>query len=209
MTGRAKGRYAPLAAAAACLLGATSAVAQTAPPDLPPPSSGSELMKKEVSGDERAAKEKAAAAMKAKLEAKKQFDARKLEGLLNSPSGPSAAPYDLLDKSPKKTAPGAPGSATDAQTANRLVAAMRQFLAACWSATPDAPPVSVMWALNRDGTLMGVPKAVPSQYTTPQTKAAEQAAVKAVQTCAPFKLPPESYDLWREITWSFAPPRPQ
>jgi len=34
---------------------------------------------------------------------------------------------------------------------------------------------------------------------------AERAALRAVQTCVPFQLPPEQYNMWREITWKFNP----
>ncbi len=33
----------------------------------------------------------------------------------------------------------------------------------------------------------------------------EDAALRAVRSCQPFKLPPESYDGWKDIEWVFDP----
>jgi hypothetical protein len=179
-------------------LGGTFATAQTAPPvgirELAPSTKNGSITLEELvaRGGKQVPPE----------EAKRIMDAIK-----SSPPPPSGSTVDLIDKSPSKFVPR--DAATEARIVDMLAGRLRQTLMSCWTAKPDAPPVAIKWMLNQDGTLMGVPKAIPSQYTTPQTKAAEQAAIKAVQSCAPFKLPPESYDLWREIQWSFASARPQ
>jgi hypothetical protein len=39
----------------------------------------------------------------------------------------------------------------------------------------------------------------------PFMRAAAESARRAIVTCAPYKLPPEKYSLWRDITIAFDP----
>jgi hypothetical protein len=80
----------------------------------------------------------------------------------------------------------------------------------CWNKpTPGggipAPNVVVVWNLSTDGKLVGEPKIKQMDRNSPLAAQAERAAIRAVQTCAPFKLNPELYHIWREITWDFDP----
>jgi len=59
-------------------------------------------------------------------------------------------------------------------------------------------PVKLRLFFNRDGTLSGWPL-VKNMKTTPNFLAVSGAAIKAAQACQPFNLPPDEYDLWREI----------
>jgi hypothetical protein len=59
-------------------------------------------------------------------------------------------------------------------------------------------------AFNRDGSVVDTPQVIESpagRYST----AGPDAVVRAVLRCAPYKLPAEKYDTWREIEFTFDP----
>jgi hypothetical protein len=139
---------------------------------------------------------------------------------------------DLLNKVPDQpsasagatTAPAKPstvkgptaGTKTGTDNVNKakaeqMIGAMvNNQLEACWnkpsagSGVP-APVVTVKWQLSAEGALVGEPKVVSSDHSNPLADQAERAALRAVQTCSPLKLPPELYSIWRELTWTFNP----
>ena len=59
------------------------------------------------------------------------------------------------------------------------------------------------WRLNRDGTLADGPTVVDQTGVTdsnrPQATVHRENAIKAVRSAAPFRLPPEYYDTWKNI----------
>lgn len=59
------------------------------------------------------------------------------------------------------------------------------------------------WRLNRDGTLADGPSLVDQTGVTasnrPQADIHRENAIKAVRAAAPFRLPPEYYDTWKNI----------
>ncbi len=66
----------------------------------------------------------------------------------------------------------------------------------------DLPSVHVKFRLNPDGELNGDVSLVNEQDNGVYLLAAE-ASVRAVRECAPFKLPPSHYELWKSVVWTF------
>ena len=58
--------------------------------------------------------------------------------------------------------------------------------------------------LSQGGTLLRTPEVVEYKPTQIGQVAAES-ALRAVQRCAPFNLPVEKYDSWKEIIMTFDP----
>lgn len=84
----------------------------------------------------------------------------------------------------------------------------------CWNIQGGGRDVSSMSALvvirlNPDGSLNGVPEAVDKNRMNRSGqeffKAFVESAIRAVRICAPFKLPREKYEQWREFTFRFTP----
>jgi hypothetical protein len=63
------------------------------------------------------------------------------------------------------------------------------------------------WRLNQDGSLASGPTLVEQTGKTvsnfPQQQLHVEAAMRAVRTAAPFRLPAEFYDNWKLIKFSF------
>ncbi|MEQ1616322.1 MAG: cell envelope integrity protein TolA [Hyphomicrobiaceae bacterium] len=181
-----------------------------------------DLAKKKLAEDK---KKKEDAAKKAAELAKNKFDPNKIaQSIENAPDQlnkvkeqPSAAQGAEAPPSKPTTAKG-PTAGTRAGTSNvntarakdmlegQLRAAFRQ----CWNKPLAgggvvAPVVTLRWSLNQDGTLRSDVKLVQPRGDDPVTQAAIRAAQSAVQKCVPFQLPPELYEMWREIDWFFDP----
>lgn len=85
---------------------------------------------------------------------------------------------------------------------------LRDRLARCWN-----PPmgwtnsaevrVAVIIAFNVDGSVAGTQVVEAPQGT--YANLAPESAVRAVRQCAPYNLPPEKYDTWREVKVTFDP----
>ncbi len=110
----------------------------------------------------------------------------------------------------------AAGTKTGTDTVNKaraeqmIVAMLNAAFEQCWNKPlagggVAAPIVTLKWNMNPDGTVAGEAKVVQSDRANPLADQAERSALRAVQTCAPFQLPPDQYNLWREITWKFNP----
>ena len=92
-----------------------------------------------------------------------------------------------------------------------LVDALRNQIAQCWSPPVGAPHpenliVSFELYLNPDGSVARPPQlAGESSNGGVYLRAAEEAARRAIYTCAPYRLPAERYSQWRDITLVFDP----
>jgi colicin import membrane protein len=171
-------------------------------------------------------KKKLAEAAKKKAEEAKKFDASKLANLIDKVPD-DAEQKALLDKDPKKkgqaqgTSQTAAATGKEAGTAtgkDTMLSAREQDLlkgmikgqlAQCWrlpgaGGGTEIPVVTLSWKLRPDGSLDGEPivKAAPNDTLG---GAASEAALRAVRGCQPFHLPPESYESWRAIDWTFDP----
>ena len=93
-----------------------------------------------------------------------------------------------------------------------LVRQIRERVRPCWNppiGIKDAHKiqVGVRIALNTDGTLIGRPRIVDQRRLAadPVFRAYAESAVRALQNprCSPLRLPLESYDAWRAISFTF------
>ena len=185
-----------------------------------------EEARKKKLAEEAKKKKLAEAAKKKALEAKK-FDANKLASLLEKVPD-DAQTKALLDKDPKKKGQQAVGSSktatamgleagtetgTDtvlsAREQDLLKGMIKSQLTPCWRVPgagggAEVPAVTLLWRLAPDGSLDGEP-VVKSAPNDTLGSAAAEAALRAVRSCQPFRLPPESYESWKEIEWLFDP----
>jgi hypothetical protein len=112
---------------------------------------------------------------------------------------------------PVKTAKEGPRVIQGIGTGNLMTAdladALKSQMYRCWSpptGAPDARDLVVEYdlALNPDGTvgrLQLTPGSTAQAATNNYTRAAAEAASRAVYQCQPYRLPPDRYNLWREI----------
>ncbi len=176
-----------------------------------------DLAKKKLAEDKKK-KEDAERKKAAELTRKSQsFDQQMAELLNKVPDQPSAAAGAEAPPSKPTTAKGpTAGTKTGTDNVNKaraeqmLVALLNSAFKECWNKPlagggVSAPAVKLKWNLNPDGTLNGEPKVIQSDRSNPLAEQAERAAIRAVQTCVPFQLPPDQYAVWREITWNFNP----
>jgi hypothetical protein len=141
---------------------------------------------------------------------KPEFNADEITALLNkqTPAG-GGAPTPAAEP---QTIGSIDGQAEAAMTQSEI-AALKAKLYACWS-----PPVAVREAaylivevritLLPDGSLAGSPEPISvTSASDPLAQVAVEAAVRAVQKCAPFGdiLRPEKYALWNKIDFVFDP----
>ena len=176
-----------------------------------------EIAKKKLAEDKKR-KEEAERKKAAELARKsKSFEQQMAELLNKVPDQPSAAQGAEAPPSKPTTAKGpTAGTKTGTDNVNKaraeqmIVAMLNSAFEQCWNKPlagggVAAPVVTLRWTLNQDGTLHGEPKVVQTDKSNPLADQAERAALRAVQTCVPFQLPPEQYNMWREITWKFNP----
>lgn len=121
----------------------------------------------------------------------------------------------MLDKQSKSAAPNAKVAsramkgfgAQDAATADLQTALASQIMA-CWSPPVGAPNANDLVVdfdlfLRQDGSVARPPQLTgnsPSDVArNPYTRAAAEAARRAIYTCAPYKLPASRYNDWQEI----------
>jgi colicin import membrane protein len=148
----------------------------------------------------------------------KQFDADKIAALLN--------------KVPDKSAPPPPSEAGDQPTKNKgptlgaaegkdkklsisQIGMIQQAIKSCvklhWNvlsggASAQETVVKIRIRLNPDGTLSTPPEIKPPPGTpTPYFRAISESALRAVQECEPYDLPPDLYDHWKDLLVSFSP----
>jgi len=93
-----------------------------------------------------------------------------------------------------------------------LVDSLRNQIAQCWSPPVGAPhPEQLIVAfelfLNQDGSVAQPPQLTGSSNGSGDAfgRAAEDAARRAIYTCAPYRLPADRYSQWRDITLKFDP----
>jgi hypothetical protein len=135
------------------------------------------------------------------VETKKQ-QAQDFDSLLNKLTTP--------DK-PVKNAKAGPRVIQGIGAGNMMTAdladALKSQIYRCWSpptGAPDARDLVVDYdlALNPDGSvgrLQLTPGSAAAAAGNGYTRAAAEAASRAIYQCAPYRLPPDRYNLWREI----------
>jgi hypothetical protein len=94
-----------------------------------------------------------------------------------------------------------------------LADALKSQIYRCWNPPVGAPNandlvVDFELQLNSDGTVMGRPQLSGNSAAAqgnPYTRAAAEAAQRAIYQCAPYKLPAPRYSDWRDIIIRFDP----
>ena len=144
---------------------------------------------------------------------KEEFDVNKILTSLDNIEKKTAT-ADTKAKAPPKAertlkAAGAASALTMSE-----IDALKGRLAKCWNVPVGAPdPESlvfrVRFSLNEDGTVAGPPQLLDQgRLSDPYFRAAADAAIRAIQICGPYDLPPEKYagaGGWNEITIEFDP----
>lgn len=90
------------------------------------------------------------------------------------------------------------------------IEALKAMLYRCWNPPrgvreAGALRVTVGISLLPDGSLAAQPRVIDGGMD-PLSQIAAESALRAVQICAPYQiLPPEKYQAWREIEFTFDP----
>ena len=167
----------------------------------------------------------AEAAKKRKLEeekARREADASKtqsftdkMNALLNKiPDAAPPPPSTAGDQPSKAKGPtlGAPDG-RDKQLSASDIAMIQASIRACvgphWrvlsgGASAQETVVRIRIQLNQDGTL-SAPPVIVNPERTPYFVAISESALRAVQQCEPYDLPPDKYQFWRDFIMRFSP----
>jgi colicin import membrane protein len=149
---------------------------------------------------------------------KLQFDPDRIAALLDktpdkkgAPSNTNAPDPDSVYKGPTAGTIDGKDSVLSVREQDLLLGLVRGQLRNCWQLPgggggSEIPVVTLRWLLNPDGSLHGVPQ-VENGGSGPMAKIAVETAIRAVHQCAPFTLPPDKYDAWKELIWDFDPRR--
>lgn len=132
-----------------------------------------------------------------------------INALLNSVLANSSAPQNA--KAANRTTKG-----FGAQTAMNadLQDALRSMIRPCWSPQVGAPNAADLIvdfdiSLNPDGSVAQAPQLAGQSAamvaSNAYTRAAADAAKRAIIECAPYKLPANQYATWRAFTFHFDP----
>ena len=164
---------------------------------------------------ERARKKRLAALARRKK--RKSFDPDRLSALLNKLPEDRAPPPDADEPLPRKRRRARPGLGAPEGRDDRLTASeeavlksmISRQLAGCWSLPgggggTEVATVTLSWRLTRSGHLDGEPRVVRGRNDV-IGRIAQEAAIRAVKTCEPFRLPPDKYHAWKLIEWEFDP----
>lgn len=130
------------------------------------------------------------------------------EGKAAAARGSRLGPNFLAGISTEKNAPAESGTGaiSDAQ-ARALNQEISRQLKPHWRAPTGADAdqliTTLRWRLNRDGTIASGPELVSQSGKTasnaPQQDLHIEAAIRAVRAAAPYKLPPEYFDYWKNV----------
>jgi hypothetical protein len=140
---------------------------------------------------------------------KKKNPSEDFSALLNKLTAPSAAPPNARVST--RTMKGI--GQQDAMTMD-LVDALRNQIAQCWSAPVGSPHperliVEMEVFLNPDGSVAQPPQlgadSASAVGSDPFMRAAAEAAKRAIYVCAPYKLPGDRYQTWRDLNVIFDP----
>jgi len=115
---------------------------------------------------------------------------------------------DTVAKAQQQGNVGQQGSAFER---NELVHAIQEQLRNCWRLDPGARDardliIEIRVELNPDGSVrrssvVDVIRMVQDGYF----RSAAENAMRAIQKCSPFRLPPNKYAVWRDLTLRFNP----
>ncbi|MBL4756857.1 MAG: cell envelope integrity protein TolA [Rhizobiales bacterium] len=140
--------------------------------------------------------------------AREQFDADRIAALLDKSPENERQRQQNDSQSDQPATRGQSGGSDNTMSISDIDLLRRQ-ISRCWS-----PPVGVRGAedltvairmtLRRDGSLSGPPQ-VDGSINGNIERVAAESALRAVRRCAPYQLPPEKYETWRDIRVTFDP----
>lgn len=136
---------------------------------------------------------------------KRAFDVNNILALLNKQKASSeSAPQGQAGEQARKGI-----GAQNAMTMD-LRDALRNQIEQCWSPPVGAPNAAELVVnfevyLNPDGSIARPPQLAGQSGSGAYAQAAAAAARRAIYTCAPYKLPADRYNQWRDITMTFDP----
>ncbi|EFL88704.1 hypothetical protein [Ahrensia sp. R2A130] len=111
----------------------------------------------------------------------------------------------------EKAGLGTKKGATSGKLSQSTIDAVRGRLSGCWnvaalSGHPDAAKMraTVDFKLNRDGTIDGRVRPKTSGTDGPTRAILAVAVRSAIESCAPYNLPADKYDTWKEFTVNFS-----
>ncbi len=139
---------------------------------------------------------------------RQQFDADRIAALLDkSPDRERARQQN--DSQSERQATRGQSNGRDSNMSISEIDLLRRQISRCWN-----PPIGVQGAedlivavrisLRRDGSLSGAPE-IDGSVSGATGRVAAESALRAVRRCAPYQLPPEKYDTWRDIRVTFDP----
>lgn len=131
-------------------------------------------------------------------------------------TSPAKSGASRFDSAFKQGVPGAqatgtarnpPAAAIGPAVRSALAGAISREIKPRWVAPQGAEAdklVTILtWNLNNDGTLAGTPRVVRQEGITdanrPQAQRHAEQAIRAVQLAAPFDLPAQYYDAWKNV----------
>ena len=151
---------------------------------------------------------------------KRTFDASRIAALLDKkkkdegPKQPAPKKVPIFKQPEIKASTTAPKSAFVARLTISDVDYLRRQIERCWTVPAGARDaenlvVKIRIALNLDGSLGGQPQIVDQERMNRPGqeffRVAAESALRAVLQCAPYKMPREKYDRWRDIVLTFNP----
>jgi hypothetical protein len=125
------------------------------------------------------------------------------------PSVPLEEQAKALTKAPVLGAPEGRDRQVSASELAILAQRIRQCVQSKWNLLAGGEQaqhtlVKIRLRFNPDGTLAG-PPVIMNPQNTPYFLAVSDSAIRAAQACEPYSLPPEKYDLWKDIVLNFDP----
>ncbi|HEX9791976.1 MAG TPA: hypothetical protein VGA60_15050, partial [Kiloniellales bacterium] len=129
---------------------------------------------------------------------------RNVERLKEKPAPPQ-------EEKPAAEQPGPVSRQVSAFEQNDMVSAIQQQLSDCWRLDPGAVDaedmlVEIRVALNPDGSIQRADVVdVARMSRDGYFRSAAENAMHAIYKCAPFRLPTNKYQIWRELTLRFNP----
>lgn len=135
----------------------------------------------------------------------REFDADEIAALLNREQSAGGG----ARRSQQQASLGGTHT-TGARLSQSEYDALRGQVSRCWSppsGVSDAGSlrVSLRLQLDQSGQLIGLPEIVEGGSGSTAQRVAAEAAVRAVRRCAPYSLPPEKYETWKDVTFNFDP----
>ena len=150
---------------------------------------------------------KKAAPKPTKVAKKREFDTDALKALANK-ADQTASVAESGETDQQASFGSRNGSQAAAMTQSELDA-LRAQVAQCWSPPVGAADASqlrvrIEFGLDRQGNVTRGPE--PIEFPASQFGvAAVESAIRAVRRCAPYNLPAEKYNTWRQVRITFDP----